>query len=362
MDRNRHQTTAASLPAVSTSALTPGYFTKGDATLGSAATVPTADWANGITEEIYGAIVESGQTPSQSNLKQLIAAMGSIGKRRNLIINGNFNIWQRNTTQSAAGYGSADRWRMDNSTSTFVLTREPFTVGQTEVPNNPVYYCRNAVTYVASSTNFVRMQQIIEEVRRLAGKKAILSFYAKSDVNKVISVEFVQSFGTGGSPSAEVNTQGVKKFTLTTSWVKYTAPVTLASITGKTLGTNNDDALIVNFWLNAGTSYNSRTNTIINLSGIVDIAQVQLEEGEKETDFQMRHLDEQYELCNRYYNTLKAFVGTTSTNVFFHKMRKAPTVAGGGAGFTLVDAGIGNSIVCSQTTGAVQTLTLDAEL
>lgn len=362
MDRNRHQTVSASLPAVSTAALTAGYFTKGDATLGVAPTVPTADWANGLTEEIYGAIVESGQTPSQTNLKQLIEAIGKIGRRKNLIINGNFNTWQRGTSQTAAGYGSADRFKMDRNTSTFSLSRQPFTLGQTDVPNNPVHYISNVITSVVGGGSYVRMSQKIEEVRRMAGKTATISFYAKADVAKNIAVEFVQNFGTGGSPSAEVTTQGVTKFALTTSWAKYTASVTLASIAGMTLGTNGDDGLIVNFWLNAGSTYNARTNTIGLLSATVDIAQIQVEEGATATGFEMRHINEQVALCQRYYNTLKAYVNTTPTNVYFQQMRAAPTVAGGGAGFALDDAGLGNSIVCHQTTGAVQTLTLDAEI
>lgn len=268
--------------------------------------------------------------------------MGSIGKRKNLIINGNFNIWQRGTTQSAAGYGSADRWRLYNNSTTFSLSRQEFTLGQTDVPDNPSYYISNVITSVGGNGSYARMQQSVGDVSRLAGKKAIISFYAKANVTKNIAVEFVQTFGTGGSPSADVTTQGVKKFTLTTSWAKYSAQVMLASISGKTLGSDGNDALIVNFWLNAGSNYNGRTGTIGLLSATVDIAHVQLEEGDTDTAFEMRHINEEYELCNRYYNTLRAYEGTTATNVFFHKMRIAPTVAGGGTGFALDDAGLGN--------------------
>jgi hypothetical protein len=92
-----------------------------------------------------------------------------------------------------------------------------------------------------------------------------------------MAVEFLQSFGTGGSPSATVTAIGVTTCALTTAWQKFTIPVSIPSISGKTLGTNNDDFLGVMFWMDAGSSFNARTNSLGQQSGTFDIAQVQFE-------------------------------------------------------------------------------------
>ena len=69
------------------------------------------------------------------------------------------------------------------------------------------------------------------------------------------------------------------KFALSTTWTKYTKTFSVASISGKTLGTNGNDYLRLAFWLDAGSDYNSRTNTLGNQAGTFEFAQVQVEKG-----------------------------------------------------------------------------------
>jgi hypothetical protein len=334
MNRNRHQTVSATLPANTTSGNTAGYFTKGDAILGVAPTTPTADWANGITEEMINAITESGQTPSEANLTQLAVAMGSLGKRKNLVINGNFDIWQRGTTQTANGYGSADRWNFSNVGSTKTVTRSAFTLGQTDVPNAPAYYANINVTSASGASDYVKNINKISNVALYAGKNVTLSFWAKANATKNIAVEFVQNFGSGGSPSADVTGIGVEKFTLSTAWTKYTKTVALPSVSGKTLGTDGKDNFNVQIWLDAGSSFNSRTNSLGNQSGIFDIAQVQVEEGLHATAFEMRPLAEELRLCNRYYQKSFALETAPAQNAgVTGAARCTSTVAGAAANY-----------------------------
>jgi hypothetical protein len=220
---------------------------------------------------------------------------------RNAIINGNFDIWQRGTSHTANGYGSADRWINGRAGSTCTLSREAFTLGQNDVPNEPTYFCRMSVVSSAGSTNFVVLAQPIEDPRTFAGQAVTVSFYAKADAARPISVELVQYFGTGGSPSAEVNALGVTKTTLSTSWQKITVTTTLPSINGKTLGTDNNGTLSLNIWLDAGSDFNARTDTLGQQSGTFDIAQVQIEAGPVATPFERRPIGTELALCQRYY-------------------------------------------------------------
>lgn len=224
----------------------------------------------------------------------------------NYIINGNFDFWQRGdsfSTPTGLGY-SVDRMAGFFTTSTCVITKESFTLGQTDVPGEPKYYFRNTVTSVAGAGNRIQNAFKIESVRTLAGKTATLSFYAKADAAKNIAVEFLQNFGTGGSPSAGVTGIGVTICTLTTSWQKFTVTVNIPSISGKTLGTdNNSDFFQIGFWFDAGSNFNSRTNSLGQQSGTFDIARVKLEEGSIATPFVLAGgtLAGELVACQRYY-------------------------------------------------------------
>jgi hypothetical protein len=59
---------------------------------------------------------------------------------KNYLINGCFRFWQRAISQTANGYGSADRWVVSNAGTTKTATRQPFSLGQTEVPGNPEFF------------------------------------------------------------------------------------------------------------------------------------------------------------------------------------------------------------------------------
>lgn len=221
--------------------------------------------------------------------------------RKNCIINGDYDIWQRGVSQTSDDYGSDDRWINSHAGSTKVHTRQSFTLGQTDVPNNPKYYSRTVVTSVADPANFIEKLHKIEDVTKYAGKTITLSFYAKADASKNIATDFYQFFGTGGSPSAIVGELGVTTHNLTTSWQKLTMTVTLPSVSGKTLGDDGNDYLNLSFWFEAGSDFDARTNSLGQQSGTFEIAQVQIEEGSNATDFEMRTIGEELALCQRYY-------------------------------------------------------------
>ncbi len=237
-------------------------------------------------------------------LKAYVAKEGFTSPLRNKIINGNFDVWQRGVSQTVSNIGPEDRFSNTHSGDTKTTSRQAFPAGQTDVPDNPKFFSRTVITAVAGAGSYVQKVQRIEGVETLSGKLATLTFYAKSSVAKNISVEFAQVFGTGGSPSANVDTIGVTTYSLTTAWQKFTALVNLPSIAGKTLGSNGDDHLALIFWLDAGSTYATRSGGIGQLSATVDIARVSLVEGDARNEadpFSPRGFVTEMQLCMRYY-------------------------------------------------------------
>jgi hypothetical protein len=241
------------------------------------------------------------QAQQLANLSQAFTAGGF--QFRDKIINGNFDIWQRGTSLSAAASSRylADRWKTDAIGTTVAPSQQAFTLGQTAVPGEPTSFHRAVVASSAGASNYANFQQLIEGVRTFAGQTVTLSFWAKADAAKNIAVELAQIFGGGGSPSSPVFGIGAQLCALTTSWKQFKLPVTIPSIAGKTLGTDGTDNLALLFWLDAGSSFNARTATLGQQSGTFDIAQVRLEVGTVATPFEPRPPQVELALCQRYF-------------------------------------------------------------
>lgn len=285
---------------------------------------------------------------------------------RNKLINGGFDIWQYGTTQTSIKlYGSDDRWNNDYEGSSRTHSQQTFTLGQTDVPGNPRFFSRTVVTSVAGSGNYVAKYQKIEGVRTFAGQTVTLSFWAKADAVRNIATSADQAFGSGGSPSSSVSGIGPTTYALTTSWKYFTSTFTLPSISGKTLGTNNNDCLTLLFWFDAGSTFNSRTNSLGQQSGTFDIANVQLEAGPQASSFEQRPIGTELALCQRYYlalgkeflyNTIGlGFAGSaTGCDIFVPlpvKMRIAPQITPQGS-FQLSDTVTGNAVSAISAKGS----------
>ena len=233
---------------------------------------------------------------------------------KNYIINGNFDIWQRGLSQTISGYGSDDRWHNGNNVST--KTHSQIACTDTErVLFNASKFSRTVVSSVVGAGNFVGKRTSIEDVTKLAGKTITVSFWAKADSNKNIWLEFIQSFGTGGSPSTPIDSIYGQAIALTSTWQKKTITLTLPSIVGKTLGTAgvHTSSTSLQFWFDVGSDNIARIPTGIQQSGTFDIAQVQLEEGSVATPFENRPFGLELSLCQRYYE--KSFnVSTEPSN------------------------------------------------
>jgi hypothetical protein len=225
----------------------------------------------------------------------------------NAIINGAFDINQRNFSSSTAGGFGFDRWNTAVSGGTVTASAQTFTLGS--APATPVgarNFYRITTSGQSTAGHFALLIQNVEDVRTFAGQTVTLSFYAKAGSGTPkIAGEFYQYFGTGGSPSSVVETP-IGASTISTSWARYSLTFIVPSISGKTIGTNNDSALAVNLWVSSGSTFATRSSSIGIQNNTFDIWGVQLEAGSIATPFRRSENSLQGELaaCQRYFQRI----------------------------------------------------------
>jgi len=278
---------------------------------------------------------------TNGTLNLLTSAQFAAGK--NDIINGDFRINQRVfTSNTASGSFNFDRWFQINSGGSFTVTPQTFTPGAAPVAGYEGRTFFQGITASQSAAgDYAILDQKIESVRTLAGSTATISFWAKAGSGTPkIGVEIGQYFGSGGSPSASVFT-ACGAVTISTSWARYSVTVAVPSISGKTIGTNNDDNLELLLWVSAGSTFASRASSIGIQNNTFQIWGVQVEQGSTATAFQTATGTIQGELaaCQRYYfrtqtGTNPGYFGvtvagsstTTYANVIMKQtMRTTPT-------------------------------------
>ena len=212
---------------------------------------------------------------------------GQAGK--NKIINGDFGIWQRGTSfTSPSSTYTADRFTASVTGTNPVVSRQAFTAGTAPVAGYESQYFWRAAT--AADTNYVEIQQRIEDVRTFAGQTVTLSFWAKATSSVTFTPILRQNFGSGGS--ANVDATGTAQVISSASWTRYSVTVTLPSISGKTVGTSSFLAVII--YSTAGAE----------ASNTIDFWGVQVEAGSKATPFQTAsggNPQAELAMCQRYY-------------------------------------------------------------
>jgi hypothetical protein len=253
---------------------------------------------------------------------------------KNKIINGDFGIWQRGTSFTANQAYNADRWNSGwDSSPTVTISRQAFTAGTAPVTGyEGTFFHRTAVSSLSSMT-LLDTKQYIEDVRTFANQTVTVSFWAKADTTRNITVFLLQNFGTSGSSDVTTSTVSISA---TTSWTRFSATFSVPSVTGKTINANN--------YLSLFLRYPAATFTI-------DIWGVQVEAGDTATPFVPAgggSVGAELALCQRYYYLLAngathdfIAMGTylTNTDVFAFvnfpvTMRGTPTmVSSSGANY-----------------------------
>lgn len=280
-----------------------------------------------------------GDVWSASNVNDITGTINLLGggnyaAGKNKIINGDFYVNQRNfTSNTGTGSYGFDRWFQLNSGGTVTVTPQTFTTGAAPVSGyEGKNYLRIVTASQSASGNYAAIVQNIESVRTLAGQNATVSFWAKASTGTPnVGISFEQSFGSGGSPSSTVVTT-VAKQTITSSWVRYSFSVNIPSISGKTIGTNNDNSLGLLIFTSCGSGVTGYSTDVGLQNVTIDFWGVQVEAGSTATAFQTATGTIQGELaaCQRYYwqyssNTSWVGMGTYVNSGFFAAVITYPT-------------------------------------
>ena len=206
---------------------------------------------------------------------------------KNVLINGDFQVWQRSTSSSSNGYKTADRWRLNLSGGSATASQGTFANGQTAVPGNPRFYMALNVTTGNDNTGW---QYRIEDTQKFNSDVYTLSFWAKSATPRVMTVNS-HTYDSSADVDDD-NTVSPSTFTPTSSWQKFTFKVTFSSMP-------NLGAFASGDYTHIGINQGSDTSTA---AWKLDLALVQFEKGDKATPFDhSRSYAEELALCQRYY-------------------------------------------------------------
>jgi len=293
-----------------------------------------------------------------SNKMPIFTGSGQMGladlfSNKNIIINGDFNIWQRGTSfvgVSDSSY-SADRWSYYKlGTMVHDISRSSDVPTLAQAGRNFNYSilvdCQ-AIDSSIASTDVCVIQQRIEGYNYLplSQKPVTLSFWVKA--TKI--GKYCVALGNASPFDRSI----VKEFTINNSDVwEYKTLNFPASPSAGSWDYTNGIGLRVSFCLAAGSTYQStadswqtgnfhatsnQVNACDNITNNFRLCGVQLESGSIATPFEQRIYQHELMLCQRYYqfvysgssfiSTIHASAGIVSVKANYRQpMRASPTV------------------------------------
>lgn len=208
---------------------------------------------------------------------QALSMADSIPVGRNFLINSAFDIWQRGTSSTAAGYQTADRWYGNASNTT------TFAQDGSVAPTGFRYSYR----MTAGATGAPYVEQAIETLDAvlLAGQTVTLSSYLLSSTALSVNLQLYYSTSENVGPAGAWTQIGSVAAATTTSWGRYSATFAVPA--------------------NARSLKASLVGPTITSGTYICVAGVQLEAGSAATPFRRAgvNIRDEFANCQRYYQT-----------------------------------------------------------
>jgi hypothetical protein len=336
---------------------------------------------------VLNAIIPGATATSDGSLT-LTGVVNAQTGNRNYFVDGGITQWNLATaTSSVSGTVTPATMYYNGAGTTGVVTvsQNSFAVGGAPAgmtTPQALYMKHNQTT---GGTNNPFIAQHIESVSTLQGRSATFScwLWVDSGTLNITQLGTGQNFGTGGSPSSTVNTNFTVNWTVTTTPQRFSALIPVPSISGKTLGSNNNDTLSVSINLPISTTFALNTTQWQIESCNSSASSSQTGNGGSPTPFEFRGAQVEAARVSRYYQIVSpakywAYMNAASqvfgNTVYFSPMRAAPAVSFAGqslanlSGLTIEGTGISSSkIFATASAGGAVVLdlgivTLDARL
>lgn len=245
---------------------------------------------------------------------------------RNVIINGDFDVWQRGTDLTTVGadtYNGPDRWRSRTAAGAGSLRMSRVLSGLA----GTTYCARMQRTAGNTNTSPLQIVQTLESITSipLAGQVVTFSFWARkgadySPTTSLLNAAVVTGTGTDQYWLSFTNGAAIinENVVLTTTWQRFVFSAVPAA---------NISQFYVKFEMNpTGTA---GTNDYCEITG------VQLEQNAQATPFEQRPIGVETALCQRYYWRSTAGLTTdgSSRHAHFRRMNQYASVASGHCAF-----------------------------
>ncbi len=268
---------------------------------------------SGPTPGVAGTVLTSQGASAQPAFQ---ASSTGVIFRRNAILNGMMNIWQRQTNMPAIAHLDfiADCWRYFAVTSAVITaSRSTDVPTKTQAGTLVQYAIKMDVTtadVAVAAADQVYLRHTIEGFRwvALAQKDMVLSFWVKSTKVGIFSVSFTNS---GGDRTY------IAEYTVnaTDTWEFKTIAIP-ASPSAGTWNYVNSSGLKIAFWLLGGTNFQlatgawnntaegcsaSQVNALDNTANNFLLTGVQLEAGTVATERDTVFFDDELHACRRFF-------------------------------------------------------------
>ena len=255
-----------------------------------------------------------------SKAAELAALIANVNKgsslgNKNLVINGAMNVAQRGTSESSitsSKYAACDRWKMNGNNGTWTASQD------TNAPDgfSNSYKFVLTATETIGSTSYMEIEQRMEgqHLQQLSygtsdAKTITLSFYVKSNITGTYCANLYQDDGSKNYP---------KTYTINSANTWEYKTLSFVGDTSTALDNDNASSLRTTFFMVAGSGHTSgsagsrvayanatyaagHSAQIDAVNDYFQITGVQLEIGEKATEFEHEPFETTLRKCQRYY-------------------------------------------------------------